>query len=109
LSVVDVSPSDGATQVSGADVEGVCFSQAINPADATTDRFWVADEAGNVVSGLQVTLSGTDGACVALKHDVLPGNSAFLIHLQPGIRAASGTATLPIEVESRFRTAPSPQ
>ena len=106
LSVVDVSPSDGAEAVPADAAQAVCFSQPLLAADATVARFWVADETGARAPELQVGLADGDGSCVRLAHGPLRPGVGAVIHVEKGVRAAQGTAALPVEVESRFKTAP---
>ena len=76
--------------------------------DASSAHFWVADASGNHAPGLQVVLSPTDAHCVTVSHEALAAGSGYVLHVDSGVRAADGSGSLPVTVESHFTTVASP-
>lgn len=108
LAVVNLSPTDGAVDVPVGASQSACFSANVSEADATSSHFWVADASGNPAPGLSVALSPTDGHCVTLSHEALAAGSGYVLHVEAGVRAADGSGSLPVAVDSHFTTAASP-
>jgi hypothetical protein len=104
LSIVDVSPTDGAIDVPVDAAQTVCFSQPVAAADASVSKFWVEDQNAQKAPELQVGLAG-DGACVRIAHAALAAGVQHLVHVEKGVRAAQGAAALPVGLDSRFQTA----
>ena len=108
LAVVDLSPTDGAVDVPLASSQSACFSAAVLADDASDALFWVADASGDHAPGLQVSPSPTDAHCVTLSHEALAAGSGYVLHVEPGVRAADGSGSLPVAVDSHFTTVASP-
>lgn len=107
LSVVNLTPTDGAVDVPPESAQSACFSAPVLQADATADHFWVQDASGNRAQGLAVAL-GQDAHCVSVSHAALGASSGYILHVKAGVRAADGSASLPLDVESRFTTGSAP-
>lgn len=107
LSVVNLSPTDGAVEVPTTAVQSACFSAPVRTEDATPANFWVADDSGAKADSLTVQ-PAADPHCVSVGHAALHPGTGYTLNLKAGIRAADGSGTLPVSVQSRFTTGSAP-
>ena len=103
LSIVSVSPHDGANGIALAAVPTVCFSREMDAAAAVGNLVLEVDGAAEV-PGDSVKATGTP-QCLSVDHAALSANTGYLVRAKQGLTSKDGTA-LAAELVSRFRTAP---
>jgi hypothetical protein len=103
LSVVSVSPHDGANNIDPTAVPTICFSKEMDLAAASGNLVLELDGAGEV-SGDAVIATGS-AQCLSVSHPALMANTAYVVRAKQDLTSSDGT-TLEVDVVSHYRTAP---
>ena len=97
LSVVNLSPTDGAVDVPVDAEQSACFSAAVAASDASASNVWVVDASGAKPSDLKAALA-SDPHCISLSHAALKPAAGYPLHVLAGLFGFVGLVLLVVVV-----------